>query len=172
MGASVGKKGFVSEINVTPFVDVMLVLLIIFMVTAPMMDQGLDVDLPQTKQVDTLPTDSDHLVLTINRDGTMFLDKYEVRPDELETRLGLLVRDKGRALFLRADQSVPYGVVVDVWAGSRRRASTDLASSLCPTTNRRPAKLRPPGKPGFPSVPSLSGSLCASAVFFFPSCST
>ena len=114
MGASVGKKGFVSEINVTPFVDVMLVLLIIFMVTAPMMDQGLDVDLPQTKQVDTLPTDSDHLVLTINRDGTMFLDKYEVRPDELETRLGLLVRDKGRALFLRADQSVPYGVVVDV----------------------------------------------------------
>ena len=105
MGASVGKKGFVSEINVTPFVDVMLVLLIIFMVTAPMMDQGLDVDLPQTKQVDTLP---------INRDGTMFLDKYEVRPDELETRLGLLVRDKGRALFLRADQSVPYGVVVDV----------------------------------------------------------
>ncbi len=91
MGASVGKKGFVSEINVTPFVDVMLVLLIIFMVTAPMMDQGLDVDLPQTKQVDTLPTDSEHLVLTINRDGTMFLDKYEVRPDELETRLGLLV---------------------------------------------------------------------------------
>ena len=81
MGASVGKKGFVSEINVTPFVDVMLVLLIIFMVTAPMMDQGLDVDLPQTKQVDTLPTDSDHLVLTINRDCTMFLDKYEVRPD-------------------------------------------------------------------------------------------
>ena len=49
MGVSVGKKGFVSEINVTPFVDVMLVLLIIFMVTAPMMDQGLDVDLPETK---------------------------------------------------------------------------------------------------------------------------
>lgn len=114
MGASVGKKGFVSEINVTPFVDVMLVLLIIFMVTAPMMDQGLDVDLPQTKQVDTLPTDSDHLVLTVNRDGTLFLDTYEVRPDELETRLSLLVRDKGRALFLRADQNVPYGVVVDV----------------------------------------------------------
>ncbi len=114
MGAFVGKKGFVSEINVTPFVDVMLVLLIIFMVTAPMMDQGLDVDLPQTRQVDALPTDSEHLVLTINRDGVMFLDKYEVRLDELETRLGLLVRDKGRALFLRADQSVPYGVVVDV----------------------------------------------------------
>ena len=114
MGASVGNKGLVSEINVTPFVDVMLVLLIIFMVTAPMMDQGLDVDLPQTRQVDTLPTDSEHLVLTVNRDGSLFLDQYEVPLDELETRLELLVRDRGRALFLRADQSVPYGVVVDV----------------------------------------------------------
>ena len=65
MGASVGKKGFVSEINVTPFVDVMLVLLIIFMVTAPMMDQGLDVDLPETKQVDALPSDAEHLTLTV-----------------------------------------------------------------------------------------------------------
>ena len=146
MGASVGKKGFVSEINVTPFVDVMLVLLIIFMVTAPMMDQGLDVDLPQTKQVDTLPTDSDHLVLTINRDGT--------------------ICSSGPT------KACPTAWWWTLWAGSRRRASTDLASSLCPTTNRRPAKLRPPGKPGFPSVPSLSGSLCASAVFFFPSCST
>lgn len=114
MGASAGKKGLVSDINVTPFVDVMLVLLIIFMVTAPMMDQGLDVDLPQTKQVDALPTDSEHLVLTIRKDGTLWLDKYEVALDELETRLGLLVRDKGRALFLQADQAIPYGVVVDV----------------------------------------------------------
>ena len=171
MGASVGKKGFVSEINVTPFVDVMLVLLIIFMVTAPMMDQGLDVDLPQTKQVDTLPTDSDHLVLTINRDGTMFLDKYEVRPDELETRLGWCATKAG-LWSSGPTKACPTAWWWTLWAGSRRRASTDLASSLCPTTNRRPAKLRPPGKPGFPSVPSLSGSLCASAVFFFPSCST
>lgn len=56
---------FVSEINVTPFVDVMLVMLIIFMVATPMMSQGLDVDLPQTKQVEVLPTESDHMVLTI-----------------------------------------------------------------------------------------------------------
>ena len=65
-------KSFVSEINVTPFVDVMMVLLIIFMVTAPMMDSGLDVDLPQAKQVDNLPTDSDHLVLTVRDDGCGF----------------------------------------------------------------------------------------------------
>ena len=108
------KKGFVSEINVTPFVDVMMVLLIIFMVTAPMMDSGLDVDLPQAKQVDNLPTDADHLVLTVREDGALFLDTYQVQLDELETRLSMLVKDKGRALFLQADKSVPYGLVVDV----------------------------------------------------------
>ncbi|MBP3730277.1 MAG: ExbD/TolR family protein [Mailhella sp.] len=108
------KKNFVSEINVTPFVDVMMVLLIIFMVTAPMMDSGLDVDLPQAKQVDNLPTDSDHLVLTVRDDGTIFLDTYQVPMDELEERLAVLVRDKNRALFLQADKSVPYGLVVDV----------------------------------------------------------
>ena len=64
-----GKSKFVSEINVTPFVDVMLVLLIIFMVATPMMSQGLDVDLPQTKQVEVLPTDADHMILTVRRDG-------------------------------------------------------------------------------------------------------
>ena len=108
------KKGFVSEINVTPFVDVMMVLLIIFMVTAPMMDSGLDVDLPQAKQVDNLPTDADHLVLTVREDGALFLDTYQVQLEELEPRLSMLVKDKGRSLFLQADKSVPYGIVVDV----------------------------------------------------------
>ena len=108
------KKGFVSEINVTPFVDVMMVLLIIFMVTAPMMDSGLDVDLPQAKQVDNLPTDAEHLVLTVREDGALVLDTYQVQLDELETRLSMLVKDKGRALFLQADKAVPYGIVVDV----------------------------------------------------------
>ena len=108
------KKGFVSEINVTPFVDVMMVLLIIFMVTAPMMDSGLDVDLPQAKQVDNLPTDAEHLVLTVREDGALFLDTYEVKIEELESRLSMLVKDKGRSLFLQADKSVPYGLVVAV----------------------------------------------------------
>jgi biopolymer transport protein TolR len=107
-------KSFVSEINVTPFVDVMMVLLIIFMVTAPMMDSGLDVDLPQAKQVDNLPTDSDHLVLTVRDDGSIFLDTYQVPLPELEEKLAALVRDKDRALFLQADKNVPYGLVVDV----------------------------------------------------------
>ena len=67
------KSQYQSEINVTPFVDVVLVLLIIFMITAPMLDQGVEIDLPQTKEVEVLPTDVEHLVLSIQKDGKVFL---------------------------------------------------------------------------------------------------
>ena len=135
------KKGFVSEINVTPFVDVMMVLLIIFMVTAPMMDSGLDVDLPQAKQVDNLPTDAEHLVLTVREDGVLFLDTYQVQLDELETRLSMLVKDKGRALFLQADKAVPYGIVVDVMGRIKAAGIEKLGVVAMPTTETaKPAK--------------------------------
>ena len=62
---------FVADINVTPFVDVMLVLLIIFMVTAPMMTEGLDVDLPQVQAAEVLPTEDDHMILSIKSDGAL-----------------------------------------------------------------------------------------------------
>ncbi|MBQ5727601.1 MAG: ExbD/TolR family protein, partial [Mailhella sp.] len=127
--------GFVSEINVTPFVDVMMVLLIIFMVTAPMMDSGLDVDLPQAKQVDNLPTDADHLVLTVREDGALFLDTYQVQLEELETRLSMLVKDKGRSLFLQADKSVPYGIVVDVMGRIKAAGIERLGVIAMPATD-------------------------------------
>ena len=116
MGASLGggKRGLVSEINVTPFVDVMLVLLIIFMVTAPMMTEGLDVELPQTRAVESLPTDSENMVLTIRRDGALYLDTYEVPLEELGDKLTLLVKEQNKQLFLQADKEVAYGLVVDV----------------------------------------------------------
>ena len=129
------KKRFVSEINVTPFVDVMMVLLIIFMVTAPMMDSGLDVDLPQAKQVDNLPTDADHLVLTVREDGALFLDTYQVQLEELETRLSMLVKDKGRSLFLQADKSVPYGIVVDVMGRIKAAGIERLGVIAMPATD-------------------------------------
>ncbi|GFH62983.1 MAG: Tol-Pal system inner membrane component TolR [Candidatus Desulfovibrio kirbyi] len=116
MASSVGNGGrFVSEINVTPFVDVMLVLLIIFMVATPMMSQGLDVDLPQTQHVQALPTEADHMVLTVRRDGKIFLDEYGVDTmEDLEGYLQRLVKEKNNSLFLQADKEVPYGIVVEV----------------------------------------------------------
>jgi biopolymer transport protein TolR len=106
--------GFLNEINVTPFVDVMLVLLIIFMVTAPLMTQGVEVDLPTTRTVRNLPQDSEHLVLTVRKDGTIFLDEYQVAMDELQTYIQRLVAKQKKQLFLRADKEVPYGTVVQV----------------------------------------------------------
>ena len=115
MGANVGGGSkFVSEINVTPFVDVMLVLLIIFMVATPMMSQGIDVDLPQTKQVEVLPTESENMVMTVRQDGKIFLDEYAVELDDLEHKLQVLVKEKNKTLFLQADKNVPYGTVVDI----------------------------------------------------------
>ncbi|MDE5833044.1 MAG: ExbD/TolR family protein [Desulfovibrio sp.] len=106
---------FVAEINVTPFVDVMLVLLIIFMVATPMMNEGLEVDLPQTRQVEVLPTENENLVLTIRRDGAIYLDEYAVNSlPELAGYLQKLVKEKNRSLFLQADKEVPYGIVVEV----------------------------------------------------------
>ncbi len=107
-----GKGRLISEINVTPFVDVMLVLLIIFMVTAPLLTQGLEVDLPQTNTVESLPQEDDHLVLTVRKDGSIFLDEYTIALPELKTKLPKIV--KGRLLYLRADKAVPYGTVVQV----------------------------------------------------------
>lgn len=112
-------KGFLAEINVTPFVDVMLVLLIIFMVTAPMLTQGVEVDLPETKTVETLPEDSETVVLKILKDGTIKLDKYEIKLEELGNYLKRMELEKGNLLYLQADKDVAYGTVVKVMAEVR-----------------------------------------------------
>ena len=114
MGISTNNRGMLAEINVTPFVDVMLVLLIIFMVTAPLMTQGVEVDLPQTRTVRSLPQDNEHLVLSISDKGEIFLDEYKVGFDELQAHLEKLVKKQNKMLFLRADKNVAYGEVVKV----------------------------------------------------------
>lgn len=114
MAVSTNNRGMLAEINVTPFVDVMLVLLIIFMVTAPLMTQGVEVDLPQTRTVRSLPQDNEHLVLSINDKGEIFLDEYKVGFDELQGHLEKLVKKQNKMLFLRADKDVAYGEVVKV----------------------------------------------------------
>ena len=118
MGFSTGRSrsGFVSEINVTPMVDVMLVLLIIFMVTAPMMTQGLDVDLPETT-AKSLRQNEDPLIVTLDKTGKITLGKIEVGEALLRQQLEKLYTENSeQPIFLKADKNVAYGVVVNIMA--------------------------------------------------------
>ncbi|RPJ02799.1 MAG: protein TolR, partial [Deltaproteobacteria bacterium] len=105
----------VSEINVTPFVDVMLVLLIIFMVTAPMMTQGIDVNLPQSS-APAIPAEEERLMVTVNKERKIFINEYSVELDTLGPKLLAIYQNQQRrqGVFLRADESIPYGYVVQV----------------------------------------------------------
>lgn len=109
-------KGFMSEINVTPLVDVMLVLLIIFMVTAPMMTQGVQVNLPKTA-TKYIKTDDEPLVLTINKKKEVFIEDHPVNLEGLETKImKIFENQREKQLLLRADESLPYGFVMGVVA--------------------------------------------------------
>jgi biopolymer transport protein TolR len=130
------RSGFIATINVTPFVDVMLVLLIIFMITAPFMTQGVEVDLPRTQTVKTLPEDTDQLVLNIKKDKTIHLDKYELKRPELEKYLRKLTKDKDQMLYLRADREVPYGFVVKVMSDIKAAGITRLGVVAEPEEER------------------------------------
>ena len=107
-------KQLMSEINVTPFVDVMLVLLIIFMVTAPMMVQGVNVSLPETT-AEPLPSEKDHLIVTIDGQGQVHISNYPVAMDSLRHKLSKILEGRSdRSVYLRADKEIPYGNVVRV----------------------------------------------------------
>ncbi|MFN3739068.1 MAG: protein TolR [Thermodesulfovibrionales bacterium] len=102
-----------SEINVTPFVDVMLVLLVIFMVTAPLMQQGIDVNLPKAKGKELPP--EERLIVTVKSSGDIFLNDIPVSLPDLKNKLSQLSR-RNPEVFLRADRSVSYGFVAELMA--------------------------------------------------------
>ena len=118
---SVGnEKKFMSDINVTPLVDVMLVLLIIFMVTAPMMMQGVEVNLPQTT-AKSIKTREDPLILTINKKREIYLEDRQIGLKNLENKVKTIFKyRRNKELLLRADREVPYGFVIKVIAGVKR----------------------------------------------------
>lgn len=118
--SSNGKKGF-SDINVTPLVDVMLVLLIIFMVTAPMIQQGEDINLPKTTSEVLAKDNKIHFELTINQNKEIYIGKTKISFDSLEEKLktNKLLQDK-KELFLKADEAIPYGYVVKVMSVIRK----------------------------------------------------
>ncbi|MEK7683499.1 MAG: protein TolR, partial [Nitrospirota bacterium] len=104
-------RGVLSEINVTPFVDVMLVLLIIFMVTAPLLQQGIDVNLPQAKGKD-LPSE-ERITLVIKKGGIIFMNDKPMSMSEIKQKLTAISKLNPN-VFLKADKDVPYGFVVQV----------------------------------------------------------
>jgi len=116
IGNNKGKRAFASEINVTPLVDVMLVLLIIFMITAPMMTQGLEVELPEAT-TKSLRQQEEPLVVTIKKEGDVYLKKEKMTPLSLKQQLKDMTPErKKEGIFLRADKNVPYGVVTATMA--------------------------------------------------------
>ena len=103
-----------SEINVTPFVDVMLVLLIIFMVTAPMMVQGVDVSLPEATSK-ALSSEKEQLVITINNENQVFINDHQVRFDLLQEKLAKILENRSdRTVYFRADRDISWGMGVRV----------------------------------------------------------
>ena len=119
-------RELMSDINVTPFVDVMLVLLIIFMVTAPMMVEGLNVDLPEAT-AKPLDSEKEHLIITIDENHKIFINDFKVDVDFLGEKLNKMIQGRSdREVYLKADKKIPYGIVVQVMAEIKKAGIEQL----------------------------------------------
>jgi biopolymer transport protein TolR len=124
----VGERGqdYLSDINVTPLVDVMLVLLIIFMVTAPMMMHGVKVNLPKTESK-SMKTKEDPLLLTITKQRLIFVEDYKVELKALEKKLSKIFSDRAeKEILLQGDKDVPYGFVIKVMSQVKEAGITKV----------------------------------------------
>lgn len=125
-------RATMSEINVTPLVDVMLVLLIIFMVTAPMMQQGLQVDLPETRS-SGVQTKEEPLILVITSKGQLMLGEAKITTEKLGSRLAAIFETrKSKEVYIQADKAVNYGVVAEVMAEVKASGATGLSLITMP----------------------------------------
>ena len=133
MASAGNNKELMSDINVTPFVDVMLVLLIIFMVTAPMMIEGLNVDLPEAT-AKPLDSEKEHLVITIDKDLLVYINDYKIGVDSLGDKLSKTLQGRSdREVYLKADKNIPYGIVVQVMAEIKAAGVEQLGMITEPT---------------------------------------
>ena len=141
MSTGGGGGSMLTEINVTPLVDVMLVLLIIFMVTAPMLQTGVDVDLPQTV-APSLEDPEGKLVLSINGQGKIFLGGTPITWETLGVKLSANERVKTeKALYIEADQHLDYGVVVTAMALAKEAGVEKVMMLTDPTQTIDPKEL-------------------------------
>jgi biopolymer transport protein TolR len=146
-----GRGDLNSDINVTPLVDVMLVLLIIFMVTAPMLQTGVDLDLPQA-EAQPVPDEEGKLILSVDRKGAVFLGDTPVKWEELEDKLSTNAKVKtDHELYVDADKNLPYGQVLQVMAIAKKAGVTKLLMMTDPQTASTgpepPAAPKPPEPP-------------------------
>ena len=133
-------NGSIAQINVTPLVDVMLVLLVIFMVTAPIIQQGVTVDLPKTRAAG-LNSQEDPLVVGLTKEGVVYLNDNPIALAELRAKLTAIGQaTPDRALLLRADRSVPYGDVVGVIAAIKEAGINKLGMVTEPAPEPPPSK--------------------------------
>ena len=133
-----GRYKPLAEINVTPLVDVMLVLLVIFMVTAPLMTSGVSVDLPKT-DAKPLNTDSTPLTVSINAEGKIFLQNQEVQLIELVAKLQAIAQnDSERRIFVRGDKDISYGLVMQVMGTITQGGFTKVALLAQPPSGPPP----------------------------------
>jgi len=150
-GGRRGRYRPLAEINVTPLVDVMLVLLIIFMVTAPLMTSGVSVDLPKTS-AQQLNSDSEPLTVSIKADGTIFLQDQAVEVDDLVAKLQALSKDNpDRRIFVRGDKDLAYGRIMQVMGTITQGGFTKVA--LLAEQPNGPAPASPPQANPAPAGP-------------------
>ncbi len=139
-GRSKYKRAPMAEINVTPMVDVMLVLLIVFMVAAPLLTVGVPVDLPKT-QAAALSGDNEPLTVTINASGQIFLQETPVEPDEIVARLQAIAQNGyEQRIFIRADSGIDYGRVMDVMSRISSAGYSKVGLVTDSATGSKPAK--------------------------------
>ncbi len=129
------RNRIMSEINVTPFVDVMLVLLIIFMVTAPLMQQGLSVDLPETT-TSGVPTSDEPFILVIDRNGNISAGKARIDMQTLKQKLSAIFSNrKNKQIYIQADKKTEYGTVAEVLAETRAAGIFSISLITLPKTS-------------------------------------
>jgi biopolymer transport protein TolR len=136
MGGGRGDPGrtTMAEINVTPMVDVMLVLLIIFMVTAPLIQQGVKVNLPQAKAAPVEASEK-KLVLSVDARRRVYIGEVEVRLEDLEAKLKTNAKAQAdKEIYLHADRALPYGIVVEVMAAAQRAGISNVGMITDPFT--------------------------------------
>jgi biopolymer transport protein TolR len=130
------QQRLISEINVTPFVDVMLVLLIIFMVAAPLVQHGVDVDLPQAR-TSHIAAQEETLTVSLTNDKKIFLGKVEIKIEDLRERLVRIFQQRtDSSLFFKADRELPYGFVAQVMAEIKMAGIEKLGIITTPTKKK------------------------------------